>query len=404
MDVVAFPFHDWRKAQRESLRTRDGHLIRELGTRGDVGQVLVVDRPVSLAERLRTRRVVAVDGERIAERRLPRGWTATVTRVGPRTVVLDIGTPDVVGPARDPRGWWFDVFADPRLASGITWALEATGARLEGVVAWTPTAVGTIEALRPPRFVFDSLDNWITHPVLRRHAARAEDAYRRLLPLADLVLAPSAATRTELAVFAADVVVLPNGVDLERFQHPGPRPADVPPSPTVGYVGKLGVRLDVGLVADTAQALPDVAFPFVGPALEPSLLDPLRGLPNVEFLGDRPVERVPDYLAAFDVAWIPHRVGEGETGGDLMKKYEYWAAGRQVVTTPVADLDAWVSQLHVVRSASEAVSTIRGLLDGSIAPTPTTVPPDRTWSAIAGELRALLELSPANASPPVDAV
>ena len=83
---------------------------------------------------------------------------------------------------------------------------------------------------------------------------------------------------------------------------------------------------------------------------------------NVVLLGDRRVEDVPAYLAAFDVAWIPHRVGEGETGGDLMKKYEYWAAGRQVVTTAVADLDAWARQLHIVRSASEAAAAIRGLL------------------------------------------
>ena len=52
---------------------------------------------------------------------------------------------------------------------------------------------------------------------------------------------------------------------------------------------------------------------FVGPALEPDLVRPLEGLANVRLLGDRRVEDVPAYLAAFDVAWIPHRVGEGET-------------------------------------------------------------------------------------------
>jgi hypothetical protein len=49
-------------------------------------------------------------------------------------------------------------------------------------------------------------------------------------------------------------------------------------------------------------------------------------------------------------------------------------------------MDANVEQVHIVRTAKEASEVIRGLLAGTRAPKPTTVPPDRTWRAIASRL------------------
>jgi glycosyltransferase involved in cell wall biosynthesis len=392
--VIAFPYHDWRKGQLESVRTRDGYLMRELGIDPRIETLLVVDRPVSLAERIASRRPWQVRGDQVGRRLLAPGWSTALTRVDRRTYVLDVSSPDLLGTARNARGWWFDVFDNRHVHAALDWGLGQLGLREPAAIAWTPAVAGTIRHLRPGRFVFDSLDNWITHPVLRRHAERASAAYAALLPTATAVVAPTETTRRELAGFGCDPIVLPNGVDIERFRRPGNRPPDAPDPPVVGYVGKLGVRLDVDLVVATAAAMPDVRFAFVGPALEPGVLRPLRQLPNIVLLGDRPADSVPAYLAAFDVAWIPHRVGDGETGGDLMKKYEYWAAGRQVVTTRVADLDAWASQLHVIASATEAVATIRALLNGSIRYLPTEVPTERTWRAIAAELLSFLDPSP----------
>ena len=59
------------------------------------------------------------------------------------------------------------------------------------------------------------------------------------------------------------------------------------------------------LIVATAALLPEVVFVFVGPALESDFVRPLRDRPNVRLVGDRRVEDVPAYLAAFDVAWDP---------------------------------------------------------------------------------------------------
>ena len=56
---------------------------------------------------------------------------------------------------------------------------------------------------------------------------------------------------------------------------------------------------------------------------------------NIQLLGDVHYEKVPELLTTFDLGWVPHHVGEGEVGGDVIKTYEYRAAHLPVLSTPV---------------------------------------------------------------------
>jgi glycosyltransferase involved in cell wall biosynthesis len=387
--IVAFPFHDQRKGEVEGIRWRDGHLLETMAANPAIEELLVVDRPVSLAERIWTRRPAFVQGRAVAERRTGlRSARLTVTRPG--MTVLDIGLPDTLGPVLRRRGWWFDVFAQPFVLDTLAWAADRVVGPRPTVIAWTPTVAAGIEALEPERLLFDSLDNWLIHPTLRRHADRATEAYARVLPRADAVVASAPASATVLRKWADRVRVVPNGVDPDRFTVDQPRPDDLPPGPIVGYAGSLAARIDAGLVAEVAGALPNVAFVFIGRMMDRSATRAMLGIPNVHVLGNRHYDLLPAYVRHFDIAWIPHAVGPGETGGDPIKLYEYWAASRQVVATRIDGLERWATQLHLVSDAGEARAAIEGLLSGRRRPTPTAVPPDRTWTAIADELLGLL--------------
>jgi glycosyltransferase involved in cell wall biosynthesis len=378
------PFHDWRKIQSEGFRTRDAHLLQEFDRDPDIESVLVIDRPVSRLERVLRRVEPTVDGDVVGEFRA-KGRRAKLTRVGQHTTVLDIVDPSWLVPATQGRGWWFDVFDSPATIECVRWAIEETKAANAPWISWHPAMAGLARALRPERLVFDSLDNWLIHPVLSREADRARAAYAELLPTAaTFVSAPASAAA--LAAWAAQPTILPNGVDPTIFMGPFERPADLPPPPVVGYAGKLAHRIDSGLVAATATALPTVTFAFLGPVLDQKSVRPLLQQANIRLMGDRPYDALPAYLRAIDLAWIPHRVGKGESGGDPIKLYEYWAAGRQVVSTPIDGMDANADQVHIVRTANDASDVIGGLLAGTTAPKPTTVPPERTWRAIASRL------------------
>lgn len=380
--VVALPFHDWRKTQQEGIRTRDGHLLRELSRDQRIGPLLVIDRPVSRAERWRRRGPATVSGS-VLGFATGRGWRAVLTSPERGLTILNVSVDDLTRVVLDPRGWWFDIFGDRRLHEAVRWAIEylAMDADAMGCITWTPTAAPLVDLLQPARFVFDALDNWLIHPALRKHADRARAAYETLLPRADLVTVSGRASAEVLASIGAPIRVVPNGVDMARFSAPGPRPRDLPDGPIVGYAGKLAERINLDLVRATARSLPNVWFVFVGPTLDRSV-DVLRSEPNVLLVGDRRPEELADYLAAFDVAWIPHRVGEGETGGDPIKLYEYWAAGRQVVTTAIDGSDGWRERAFVVDGPIDAIAAIQAIIAGGER-LPTWVEPERTWSAIA---------------------
>jgi glycosyltransferase involved in cell wall biosynthesis len=386
--VLAFPFHGWRKNQVEGFRTRDAHVLEHLARSERVERVVVVDRPLSAAELL-SRRGGIPAGTRIAERR--RGVRlGRITQVGENVFTIDVLTPDVVRPIRQRRGWWFEAAAHPDVLGLIEWATGALGMEGSPAIAWVPAVEPIVRRLQPSRLVFDSLDNWLIHPALRGHADMARMAYAHLLPRADCVFASAPASANALAQYADKVYVLPNGVDVQAFDVRGAgRPADVPPGPVVGYAGKLARRVDDGLVAEVAGLLPRVQFVFVGPVLEPGAVRSLRHVRNVHLLGDRNYRDLPAYLHAFDLGWIPHRVGEGETGGDPIKLYEYWAAGLHVVSTAI---DGLVERpgLHLVRDARHAASAISHLMDAPPTLVPS-VPADRTWAAITEQLLRALE-------------
>ena len=389
--IVAFPYHDWRKGDVEGRRWRDAHLIEALAALPDVEQILVIDRPVSLAERMIRRTGGWVEGTVLAERgdRLSR---ARITTVSEKIQVLDIHVPDLAGPLLRRRGWWFDTFADRRVLGHLRWAVAATGTDDPVGFAWTPTVAPAIAAINPSAFLFDSLDNWMIHPRLRDQRSRAAAGYAALLPAASAVVASAPASRAVLERWADGVVVIPNGVDPGAFQGRFDRPPDLPAGPVVGYAGSLSSRIDVDLVVETAAGLPDVSFVFVGPTFESAPIRRMRGISNIHLLGNRHYAMVPGYVSHFDVAWIPHAVGRGETGGDPIKMYEYWAAGREVVATPIDGLDAWADRLHLVSDPAAASRSITGLIRGTVAPKHATVPPDRTWDAIARRMLGLLAI------------
>ena len=294
MRIVVFPLHDWRKGQAEGFRTRDLHLIEAMAAMSAVESILVVDRPVSLAERVRRREPWAVRGTQIEEVRHGRTrWR--LSDVGSGVAVLDQAVPDFIGPARDSRAWWFDIFDQDDTMRAVDWAIRRALARSDGAVAWLPTVSPVVLRTGVP-FVFDSLDNWLIHPTFARYRDRSEAAYGRLLPAAEKVFVSAPASRDALLPWRRDIEVLPNGVDPERFSGTFDRPADLPPGPVVGYAGKLAGRLDAGLVAAVAPSMPDVSFVFVGPVLQTSAISEMRQIANVILLGDRTYDRLPAYV------------------------------------------------------------------------------------------------------------
>jgi glycosyltransferase involved in cell wall biosynthesis len=167
------------------------------------------------------------------------------------------------------------------------------------------------------------------------------------------------------------VVVIPNSIDLERFQHIAPwqsKPVGTPRK--VGMVGNLrpvkGPDLFIRAAHLVLQDYPDTQFEIAGDgdqAPYQQLIDELGIANNVHLLG--PVTDVPGFLATLDVAVLPSRA-EGLSNA-LM---EYMAAGRPIVATDVGGngevLSVIAEQCCVTEpEPSQLASRIRLLLNNS---------------------------------------
>jgi glycosyltransferase involved in cell wall biosynthesis len=197
----------------------------------------------------------------------------------------------------------------------------------------------------------------------RRRMAEERDAAGD----ADLVLVVSARDRDNLNAIAPDasLALVPNGVDLERLEHP-PGPMEIADRADAVFVGKM----DYGPNADGADWLvrevwprvrhhhPHARLRIVG-ANPPARLRARHGIEGVEITGEVP-ETGP-YLAAADVVVVPLRRG----GGTRLKVIEALAAGRPVVSTSIgiAGLDIPQDLIRPADEATDFAARVVALLD-----------------------------------------
>jgi glycosyltransferase involved in cell wall biosynthesis len=157
---------------------------------------------------------------------------------------------------------------------------------------------------------------------------------------------------------------LPNAVNAGLFRKRAqeqPEPEDLRPipHPRVGFVGAVFHWLDFDLIAHAASSLPDASFVFVGPLEQAGLIARLRRLPNFHYLGAKPFESVPAYIAGFDVCLCPFETDRVGQAVDPLKIYEYFALGRPVVATRIRELVKLQPMTYIAENAEDFVLDIQ---------------------------------------------
>lgn len=172
--------------------------------------------------------------------------------------------------------------------------------------------------------------------------------FRRLVVISQALL-DSLVQRYSTLLCDKQVIVAPDGVDLERFERL-PEPAQarrqlrLEDSFTVGYTGHLYAGRGVDLILQLAERCPEIRFLIVGGQPDSVLAQVRksleRGLGNVRFMGFVENADLPMYQAACDVLLMPYQrkvaaSGGGDIAGVLspMKMFEYMATGRLIISS-----------------------------------------------------------------------
>jgi UDP-galactopyranose mutase len=205
---------------------------------------------------------------------------------------------------------------------------------------YTPMALASTEGLDARVVVYDCMDELAAF-----HGAppglRLEE--RRLFARADLVFTGGHSLYEAKRRHHPSVHAFPSSVDAEHFEaaqkcaFPEPEGQRHIGRPRLGFFGVVDERMDRDLLALVADTRPDWQIIIVGPVVK---IDPVS-LPrrrNIHYLGPKPYEDLPRYIAGWDVAVMPFAMNEATRFISPTKTLEYLASGTPVVSTPIRDV------------------------------------------------------------------
>jgi glycosyltransferase involved in cell wall biosynthesis len=232
--------------------------------------------------------------------------------------------------------------------------------------SYIPNAYALTHHLNEKLVVYHCVDDLSAVAGVPKAAVKAMED--RFLRQADAVLTTSRALYEARVAVNPNTFLFTNVADADHFGKAlRPELAVAPevarlPRPVAGYVGALDAyQVDFPFLAEVARHLADWSFVLIGPVGQgqPSTdLGDLRRLPNVHLTGYVEYQQIPSYLKGIDVALIPHRLSDYTQSSFPMKLYEYLAAGRPVVSTPLPA----IADVALVRFAATPAEFARQMI------------------------------------------
>ena len=345
-DLIFVSLENWDEIWR-----RNQFVCDELARRFPRTKILFVAPPHDVSNQLRRGHWRALRDNAV------RGWTVSETRN------VTVVRPVKLMPNSLAVGRWFNAWLARR---HVRRCVRRLG--LRSPVLWLNdhNAVHMVGKLREHGVIYDVTDDWIEFAPTPRQRRLAQYQDARLCAVAGAVITCSERLYQDKHKIARKVHLVPNGVDPGHYDKvldgrgPLPSAAAAWPKPVVGYVGTVHPsRVDVALVAARARRVVPGSIVLLGPdhltPADRALLSPLK---NVFLVPAVPYAEVPAYMQAFDVCLVPHVVTPFTESLNPIKLWEYLAAGKPIVSTPVAGFRDYPEHVYLAETAAEFAEAI----------------------------------------------
>lgn len=234
-------------------------------------------------------------------------------------------------------------------------------------IGWFYSASFTplLSALKFDVVIYDCMDELSLFKGAPKYLISQE---KYLMSHADIVFTGGKSLYESKKQMHPNVYCFPSSVDEAHFakaQNGIKIPSDVADlkSPIVGYFGVIDERIDLQLLHETAQLLPNVSFVMIGPLAKIEDAD-LPKESNIHYLGMRSYNELPNYLKAFDIAMMPFAINDATKYISPTKTLEYMAAGKPIISTKITDVVRDYSNcVKLIETADEFAVAITLLID-----------------------------------------
>jgi GT2 family glycosyltransferase/glycosyltransferase involved in cell wall biosynthesis len=284
--------------------------------------------------------------------------------------------------SEDPPDIYRDILGELQLAAmefGLRCLKEKFGIGATLSLVDYPFWAPLVRRLNNNVVLYDCMDD---HRSFGNSGKPARELEPEIVRKADLVVCSSTFLQKRVARLGRESILVRNGADPQYF---GTRPASVAlesDRQTVGYHGSITEATDIELLVYAARSLPEKRFVIIG-RNEGQDLSVLAGLPNVTLTGEKPYNRLAEYVHGFDVGVLPYRICDRTLAADPVKVWEYLSAGKPVVAVRSPEIERLEGLIALADGPRQFVDAIRSALadDGpDKVKRRRTFARDNTWS------------------------
>jgi len=238
-------------------------------------------------------------------------------------------------------------------------------------IAWyyTPMALPYSSHLDPLLIVYDCMDEL---SAFKNAPSALIELEKELFRKADLIFTGGHSLYQHKKSQHHNIHPFPSSIDQDHFSLSRTITEDPDdqahiPHPRFGFFGVIDERMNMELVREVAERMPDWNFILLGPfaKIDP---DQVPKLKSIHYLGQKTYNQLPTYLSGWDVAMMPFALNEATRFISPTKTPEFLAGGKPVISTSIRDVVEPYGKLGLVNIADtgdEFIEAGKKILSGA---------------------------------------